>query len=438
MSASPFRLAWFSNYGARNWDLPDAENVDWRRPARYLEAARLLEQRGGFEAIILADGAGINDTYKGTIDAHVKWGLESIEHDVVPMLAAMSQATRHLGLVGTLSTSVYPPYLLARLTASFDHLTGGRMGWNVVTSTYDAIARNFGADTLPPHDERYDRADEYMELVTRLWESWEPDAVLEDRAGGRFADAAKVHAADYAGTYHRARGPLTVPRPPQRRPVIVQAGGSPRGRDFAAKQADIILSIRNTPAAMKDFRDDIRERARAQGRDPDAVKVFFTIPVYVGETAAEARAFREYMVSRPTINDEVGLANYSSRAGFDFSTLPLDQPLESDLKVGGSLSMVPQYTEDGQALTLREIALSEAMKDSFSLEGSPREVAEAMIDLMAEVGGDGIAIRSTPLPTFVGAVVDRVVPILRERGVVRQRYRHRTFRENLHDPAFAS
>ncbi len=434
---TPFRLALFSMYGARHWDLPEFEHNDWRRAPMYLESARLLESRGGLEAIIFADGSAIPTAYNGSTDTYVKYGLEGVNGDPIPLLAAMSRSTRYIGLVGTLSTSLYPPYLLARVVASFDHLSGGRAGWNLVTSVGE-VAKNFGGETLPPHDERYDRAEEFIDLVTRLWKSWDEDAILADRRSLRFADPAKVHAVDYEGVYHRAAGPLTVPRSPQCRPVVMQAGGSDRGRNFAAKNADMILTIRNTPGAMKDFRDDIRERARSFGRDPDDVKVFFTVRLFVGETASDAKALRASIMSRATINEEVGLANYSYRAGYDFGQLPLDEPLPPDFSTGHSQSMVPQYTERGQQFTLREIAMAEAQKENFFLEGTPKDVADGMVELMHEVGGDGIAIRDTPDVTTVSGVVDRVVPILRDRGAVRKRYRFKTFRENLRDPEFAS
>jgi FMN-dependent oxidoreductase (nitrilotriacetate monooxygenase family) len=306
-----------------------------------------------------------------------------------------------------------------------------------VTSIGATVANNYGADDLPAHDERYDRADEYVEVVDRLWASWDSDAVVCDRELSRFADPGKVHAIDFEGRWLRVRGPLTVPRSPQGRPVIMQAGGSNRGRDFAAKHAELIVTHRNTPAAMRVFREDIRERARSFGRDPDDVKVFFTLRPYIGETRAEARALRDYMRSRPTVNEEVGLAIFSSRTGVDFGAFPLDEPLPEKLTVAGSQSMVPQYTEAGQALTLRQIAMNEALQDGFSIEGTPADIANEMIDVMTEVGGDGIAVVGPLRPSAVSPFVDRVIPLLRSRVAVRTGYRHARFRENLQDAEFA-
>lgn len=436
-TTTPFHLVWFTAHGPRNWDLPDFANYDWRRPELYMEMASVLENRGGFDAVIFADGSAIQDQYQGKIDTYVKYGLEGIWHDPVPMLAAMSRATSRLGLVGTLSTSLYPPYLLARLMSTMDHLTGGRAGWNIVTSTGPSVARNYGMDDLPAHDERYERADEYVELVESLWDSWEDGAVVADRETGRFADPAKVRTPDYAGRWYRARGPLTAPRSPQGKPVIMQAGGSDRGRRFAATHAEIIITHRNSVPAMKEFRDDMRARIAAAGRDPDAVKIFFTVRPFVGETAAEAKAARARILAKPTINVEVGLANFSSRAGYDFSRLPLDEPIPADLPIHGSQSMLPQYYGTGATPTLREVALSEAMKETFVVEGSPADVADEMTAVMAEVGGDGFAIRETLLPSFVIPFTDRVVPLLRRRGAVRREYHHSTFRANLLDPHFA-
>jgi FMN-dependent oxidoreductase (nitrilotriacetate monooxygenase family) len=349
------------------------------------------------------------------------------------MLAAMVMSTSRIGLVGTLSTTIYPPYLLARQIATLDHLSGGRAGWNVVTSSGAAVAGNFGMKKMWSTEERYERAEEFLTLVEQLWDSWDAGAVLLDRTTGRFADASKVHEIDFKGRYFRSRGPMTLPRPPQGHPVIMQAGASDAGRQFSARHAEIIVSHRNTPEAMKAFRDDMRDRMRSVGRDPDTCKIFFTMCPFIGDTEAEAKAIRAERMAKATVNVEVGLAYFSTRVGFDFRGLPLDEPLDPAKVPGadGAQGIFQQHTE--RQSTLREIAMLEAMKETFVVTGTATQVADQMADVMAYVGGDGIAIRDTMLPSSVMPIVDRVVPELRRRGLFRDRYRYQTFRENLLD-----
>jgi FMN-dependent oxidoreductase (nitrilotriacetate monooxygenase family) len=430
---TPFRLIWFTSFGARHWDALDYTHYDWRRPEIYRDMARLLEKRGGFDAIVFADGPSVA-TIDGDFGPFVKYGLDGVYNDPVPLLAALSWHTERIGLVGTLSTSTYPPFLLARLFATLDHMSSGRAGWNLVTSEGGP---NFGAASHMSKQERYDRADEYLDLVERLWDSWEPGAVLLDRASGRFADPSKVHETNFEGRYFRSRGPMTLPRSPQGHPVIMQAGGSDRGRQFAARHAEIIISHRNSPEAMKDFREDLRARMRTMGRDPDTCKIFFTVRPFIGDTLAEAKAMRTNALSSPTINLEVGLAALSARTGRDYRNDPLDEPLRTEaVDEAASAGILEQHTERGE--TLREAAMSEAMKETFVVEGDPRQVAERFAEVMDYVGGDGLAIRETMMPSTVLPITDRVAPVLREMGLVRNRYAHKTFRENLLDPAFAA
>ena len=435
--ATPFKLIWFSSYSSRNWDQPDYEVYDWRGPDTYADMANIIETRGGFEAIVFADAPAISEI-DGDRTPFVKYGIEGIFHDPIPLLAAMVTTTRRVGLVGTLSTTTYPPYLLARQVATLDHLSGGRAGWNIVTSFGSAVAGNFGMEEMWSTEERYDRAQEFLDLARQLWNSWDADAVLLDREQGRSADGGKVREINFEGRYFKSRGPMTLPRPPQGNPVIMQAGASEAGRQFAAANAEIIVSHRNTPEAMKDFRDDIRERMRAFGRDPDTCKIFFTMCPFVGGTEAEAKALRAERMSKATINVETGLAYFSSRVGYDFRNAPLDEPIDPETvaKLKGGQGVFQQHTE--RSLTLREIAMREAMKETYVLEGTASQVATQMADVMDFVGGDGIAIRDTMLPSAVIPVVDRVVPQLRARGLVRDGYRHETFRKNLLDPVAAA
>jgi FMN-dependent oxidoreductase (nitrilotriacetate monooxygenase family) len=348
----------------------------------------------------------------------------------------MVMATKRIGLVGTLSTTIYPPFLLARQFATLDHLSRGRAGWNVVTSIGQGVSDLFGMKEMWSTEERYSRAEEFLELAHQLWDSWEADAVVSNHETGRFADPQKIHEINFAGTYYRSRGPMTLPRSPQGHPVIMQAGSSESGRTFAAKHAEIIISHRNTPEAMKDFRDEMRARMVSIGRDPDTCKIFFTVRPFIGDTPTEAAAIRSRRMGRPTVNVEVGLAQFSSRVGYDFRDHPLDEPVDPATvqHIKGVQGVFQQHTEaSGGRETLREIAMREAMKETYIVQGTPEQVADQMSEIMDFVGGDGLAIRDTMLPSSVIPMVDRVVPLLRKRGLTRDSYRYETFRENLLD-----
>ncbi len=290
MPARPFHLSWFlsQGYGPKTWrgPWPGSDNARWMMPDLFLDLARGME-RAGFDYLIIEDSSMVPYSYQGSHDAYLQYAASTPKLDPAVLVPYLAQATKHLGLVPTLSTSEYPPFLLARLVNSLDHVTEGRVGWNCVTSSNDGAAQNYGNEGQYPHDERYDRADEFADLVTKLWDAWEPDAVLLDRDRPMFADGGKVHPVYHEGRYFKCRGPLNAPRSPQGRPVICQAGGSARGQEFAARWADTIITDAGSIPAMKAYRADVRARAAAAGRDPDRVKVLFlTYPIV--DTSMEA------------------------------------------------------------------------------------------------------------------------------------------------------
>ena len=241
----PFHLAWFlsQGYGPKSWrtDWPGSDVRRWMMPDLFVELARAME-RACFDYLIIEDSSMVPYTYQGTHDTYLKYAASTPKLDPAVLVPYLAQATEHLGIVPTLSVSEYPPYLLARLVNSLDHVTEGRMGWNCVTGSNDGAAQNYGRDKHYPHDERYDIADEFADVVTRLWEAWEPDAVVLDRDAPMFADGAKVHPINHEGKYFRCRGPINAPRSPQGRVPICQAGGSPRGQLFASRWADTIIT----------------------------------------------------------------------------------------------------------------------------------------------------------------------------------------------------
>lgn len=405
--AVPFRAMLFTTYPSpRNWDLPDNEVYRWNDPECAAELSRALEQRGMFDGLIFADAAALATEYGGNSDAYVRHAVDTTAvGDPVPIYAAMSAATERTGILLTLSTMLYPPELLAQVVGTIDHLTAGRAGWNIVTSFGPDVAKNYGMADLPPSAKRYEIAHDVLQRVKTLWGA-------DDEPG------------------------LDMPPLPQGTPVLMQAGGSDAGRDFAAKHAEIVIMHRNSVPEMKEFRDDIRRRVTAAGRDPDSCKVIFTVKTVLGETDEEARALLEQDRRRPSVNVEAGLAYLSYRIGYDVSGLPLDEPLPAGIAGHGVSGIVQQHTS-GPPVTLRETALAEAVKESFLVVGTPAGVADRLAAAMEEIGGDGFAFRETMTPSRILPIVDRLMPELRRRGLTRSAFRHDTFRENLHDPEFA-
>ncbi|MFD2033021.1 NtaA/DmoA family FMN-dependent monooxygenase [Ancylobacter dichloromethanicus] len=325
MADKRFHLAWFMNFTPDEWREPFGQGGNPWDGRFYIEMAQAME-RACFDLIMIEDKLMVPETYGRSRDLSLKHAMMVPKADPAPLAVAMGMATQHLGVVATLSTMAYPPFMLARLSSTIDSLTKGRFGWNVVTSAEDLMAKNFGMDKLPPREDRYAMAEEYMEVVGKLFDSWEPDAVVLDRKNGIYADGSKVHAIDHKGPFYQVRGPLNTVPSPQRRPVYLQAGASPRGRDFAARHADAIVSVANGVEGMKAFRADIRARAAALGRDPDEIKVFFCITPSLGETEAEARARYEHVTMSDNFVTDV-LISISAITEIDFSIYDLDKPL---------------------------------------------------------------------------------------------------------------
>ena len=304
------------------WRHPRTDHASyrWDRPELYQHIARLCE-RGRFDMVFFADLNYISDTYRGSMEPALSYGVQAPEHDPIPLLSYMGAATKHIGLGATFSTSHSHPFYAARLWATIDHLTNGRAAWNVVTSLNRNLDANFGVDR-PDADTRYDRADEYMEVCRKLWSSWDEDAVVMDREKPMFADASKVRRIEHAGRFFKSRGPLNVVRSPQNGPAILQAGTSGKGRDFAAKYADAIFAIQPRAEDAAAYFADIKGRMSELGRDPDACKILFGLQPIVGTTEEEAQALQEEHNS--LVPAEGGMAILSAHLDFDLSRLPPD------------------------------------------------------------------------------------------------------------------
>ena len=420
------------NHTILSWAHPkSSQGTEFARPAFWQGIARTLE-RGKFDGLFLADSFAPYDVYEDSYEPTVKYGVICPQHDPVVLIPAMAVATRHLGFATTMSTNAYHPYLLARIMATLDHLTGGRVGWNVVTGVSRSEYRNLSMSDWIPHDERYERAEEYVELCYRLWESWEPDAVIADRESGIYADPGKVRRVNFEGRYFSSTGPLVVMASPQRRPVIFQAGSSERGRDFAARHAEVVFSIQLHTKAMRSYSDDLRARAERFGRRPEDVKIVFGVQAFVGETAAAAKELHRELMERIPL--EAALARLSGTFGYDFSLVPLDQPLEqvqSQASQGLVNAMTSMY---GASMTVREAALRWGASIGMpQIVGSPEQAADELQAFLEEGGGDGFNLTPTYAPGSFDVFVDTVVPILQRRGLMRREYTGRTFREQLQE-----
>jgi FMN-dependent oxidoreductase (nitrilotriacetate monooxygenase family) len=395
-------------------------------PDLFVDLARSIE-RACFDYMIIEDSCNVPYTYQGSHNSYLRYAAATPKLDPATLVPYLAQATKHLGLVPTLSASEYPPFLLARLVNSLDHLTEGRVGWNMVTGSNDGGAQNYGREKHLPHDERYDRADEMAEIVTQLWESWEPDAVVLDRERAIFADGSKVHPINYHGKYFSCRGPLSAPRSPQGRPVLCQAGGSPRGQRFAARWADTIIASAESVEAMKRMRETIRANAVAQGRDPDQIKVLFLADPIIDRSMEEARARRQADIASADEHIEFTLAMMSTLTGIDFAQFPVDEPIPP-LTTNGHQSAAAKYA----GLTPREFARARANRAGIDYTGTPDHVAGMMEEVMQEVGGDGfLLVYGDFTRRYVAEICDGLVPELQRRGLTKRGYSHKTFRENL-------
>ena len=432
MTANRFHLAWFLNFSQPGWqgNFTGSDGANWTDGSVHVEMAQSLE-RGGFDYLMLEDSSMVSDGYEGTSRVDLRHGLYAPKHDPMPLIPLMADATKHVGFVATASTSFYPPYLLARRLSTLDHLTGGRTGWNIVTSSEDRAAQNYGMDRLYEHDHRYERADEFVEVMDQLWRSWDSDAVVLDHSTGTYADYTRVNPIDFDGKFFASRGPLNTLPPVAGRPIFCQAGGSPRGREFAANHADTLLASAFGVEKMKAYRDDIRRRMELVGRDPDSCKVMFIVSPILGETMEEAQEKAALANAYSDLRVEAALGHLSALTENDFSTFDLDAPVPT-VTTNGHRSTLADFLSlaEGNVKTLREVAASWTI-NSLELVGTPDHVAGLMDDAMQEVGGDGFLITGRPNRRYIAEIADGLSPALRRRDLIRHEYEYPTLRENL-------
>jgi FMN-dependent oxidoreductase (nitrilotriacetate monooxygenase family) len=411
------------------WRLPESNpyaNFDlahWRNLAQ-------IAERATFDSVFLADSPALWNSAR-----HRPAG--ALEPTV--LLTALAMATSRIGLIATASTTYNAPYNLARRFASLDHVSGGRAGWNIVTTAERTTAQNFGLDDRPSHHERYQRAAEFVDVSIRLWDSWEDGAELGDKAAGLYADTSRIHQVNYAGDYFRVRGPLNVPRSPQGRPLLVQAGSSPDGREFAARYAEAIFTAQQTLADGQEFYADIKQRARRNGRDPDLIKILPGIVPVIGSTEAEAHALSDEL--EELIIPEYGLAQLSRVLEVPVDTLHLDQPLPAEVygrpRVEGAQSRFDLITELGQRenLTVRQlIGRLGGGRGHRTFTGTPEQVAGTIQDWFERGAADGFNVMPAALPSGLATFAEQVIPIFRQRGLFRTEYTGATLREHYGIP----
>lgn len=409
------------------WTHPRDRSTEYNTIEYWTSQARTLE-RGLFDGLFLADIVGVYDVYQGNVDVTLRESIQLPVNDPLLLVPAMAAVTRHLGFGVTVNLSYEPPYLLARRFSTLDHLTRGRVGWNIVTGYLDSAARAMGVDAQLPHDERYDRADEYLDVMYQLWEgSWEDGAVRRDKATRVFADPARVHRVRHQGKHYRVDGYHLAEPSPQRTPVLFQAGSSGRGQQFAARHAEcVFISPPNREAARNTVKA-LREQVVAAGRRPDDVKVFAGAAVVTAPTAAQARArHAEY---KDYASREAGLAHFAASTGVDFGQYDLDAPVDY---AGGNAIESASRTAQQQGWTRRKLlSLFELGGRYPAIVGDPAQVADELQSWVDETGIDGFNLSRTVVPESYEDFVDLVVPVLQERGVYKTAYAEGTLRRKL-------
>ncbi len=421
------------------WTHPRDRSTGYTDLAYWTGLARTLE-RGLFDGLFVADVMGVYDVFGGTPDAALRHAVQVPTNDPLLIVPAMAAVTTHLGFGVTFSLTYEHPYPFARRMSTLDHLTKGRVGWNIVTGYLDSAARNLGLDRQLGHDARYDMADEYLDVVYKLWEhSWEPDAVVADKTSGVYADPTKVHAIGHHGTHFRVPGIHLCEPSPQRTPVLYQAGASSRGLVFAGTHAECVFIAAPTEAVQKKAVDGIRAAVVAVGRHAEDVLVYGQALIVVAATKVEAQAkLDEY---RAHVDIEGALALLSGWTGVDFSTYDPDAVIEYLENDAGHTALASFSTADpDRRWTVREAAQFVGLGGrSPVFIGSPADIADDLIAWQRRTGIDGYNLTFAVMPETFDDVVDLVVPELQRRGVYRTRYddgplRHKLFGRGPHLP----
>jgi FMN-dependent oxidoreductase (nitrilotriacetate monooxygenase family) len=411
--------------------------ASWRHPAssplpltdiRYYQDLARRAEAALFDSVFLADQLALGDD---VAQAARTW-LEP-----VTVLAALAVSTSRIGMIATASTTYTEPFNLARQFASLDHISNGRIGWNIVTTWLATAASNFGGEGQVGHADRYARGEEFMAVVKALWDSWADDAVIDDRRGGRYARRDRIRPVGHRGRWYQVAGPLNLPRCPQGRPVLVQAGSSDTGRRFAARHAEAVFTAHMEKATAQAFYADLKALAAAEGRAPDEVLILPGLSPMIAATEAEARRLAREVDE--LADPEVGRNRLSGRfGGHDFSHLPLDRPLSpEDLPAPSSVEASRSRTEVIPGLvrrerpTLRQLLASLAgARGHFTMAGTPEQVADLIADWFTDGAADGFNIMPPLLPAMLDVFSAEVIPLLQRRGLFRTAYEGTTLRQH--------
>lgn len=415
------------------WGLPGSwQGYQYYGPDFYEDVARIA-QRGMFDMVFFGDTAETPENFASGFDVPIRKGIRWPKHDMIPMIPIMARAAPNVGFAATMSTTYHHPFHVARLFASLDHITGGRIAWNAVTSAYKNEAANYGYETILPAAERYDRAREHLDVVHKLWASVEPDAIRLDRENGVFGDPDKVHFIHHTGKYYNVRGPLPCIPSPQGKPIVIQAGQSEDGLNLAAKFADMQFVQRRTADSIRDHRARLDQLVTKYDRDPRDLGVFWAVRTQVGETREDALRKEKFFLD--SVPENAGLIELSIWYGIDFSQL------DPRLKLADAAEMVQAQqvmwgtfqellkTEDPD-ITIEEMGRKMLATRSNHVVGSAREVADHLEEAHEAGGRNGgiILARSFAAPGMLRDFVELVVPELQRRGLVRKAYRETTLR----------
>jgi N-acetyl-S-(2-succino)cysteine monooxygenase len=414
------------------WLHPEAQIDAGMNFRHYVEITQTAE-RGKFDLMFVADAVSTRD---GKLSALSRWPQYMAYFDPLTLLPALAAVTTHIGLCATATTSYNEPYHIARKFASLDLISGGRAGWNVVTSSNNSEAYNFGREQHYEHGERYDRSVEFVEVVQGLWDSWDDDAFIRDRESGRYFDPVKLHTLNHKGQHFSVRGPLNVARPPQGHPVLFQAGSSEAGRETAARFAEGVFTPQHTLAGAQEFYRDLKGRMKKYGRSPEALKVMPGLNAIVGHTKKEAEEKHRFLQSK--IHPDVGLELLSNQLGnFDLSEYDLDGPLPdvpehlyARSSQTSTLAIKRWAREEG--LTIRQIYERFAgARGQRTLIGSPSDIVDDMEKWFRGYGVDGFLVHPPYLPGGLDDFVELVIPELQSRGLFRSEYEGPTLRDNM-------
>lgn len=406
-----------------SWRHPDAQ-ADASENVEFFKEVAVKAEQGKLDMLFLSDGLSFNE---------LSHPAEQVRFEPLTLLSVLSTVTKNIGLTATASTTYNEPFHIARKFSSLDHLSGGRAAWNIVTSYYSAEASNFNKDQHLDHSLRYERAEEFVEVVKGLWDSYEDEALARNKQTGEYITKGKLHTLNHKGEYYAVRGPLNSSRPPQGRPVLVQAGSSEAGTTLAAQQADVIFTAQQTLEDAQQFYKKLKDKAVAAGRDRDDIKIMPGVSIYVAET--KEKAYAKYEELQQLITPEIGLDFLADYLGVDLSQHDLDGPLPKDIPpTNGNRSRQQLIIElaERENLTIRELYLRIAgSRGHRIIFGSPSEIADQLIEWVDQEAADGFNLMPPYFPGGFTDFIDLVIPELQKRGVFRTEYEGKTLRENL-------